>query len=44
MTKTLEIESSQLHLFIYNVVLPLNNKKMSVAIFLDNLIEVNITY
>jgi hypothetical protein len=40
MNKNIEISSSQMHLFIYNVVLPLNDKKMSVAIFLDNQIQV----
>jgi hypothetical protein len=37
----LELEDDKTILFIYNIVLPLENKEMSVAIFMNNLIVVS---
>lgn len=38
----LEIESKQTHLLIYNVVVPLKKKTMSIAIYLDDQQQVSI--
>ena len=36
----LELEDDKTIIFIYNVVLPLTNKKMTIGIFINNLLDV----
>jgi hypothetical protein len=40
----LELEDDKTIVFIYNVVLPLTNKKMTVSIFVNDLLDVRFIY